>query len=42
MFTLNYPLLIEHTREARHFMNMLNARAAESIGAPKSLNQEIF
>lgn len=45
MFTLNYPLLIEHIlREARHFMNMLEMlMRRESINSPEDLlNQELF
>ncbi len=45
MFTMNYPLLIEHIlREARHFMNMLaKLLRRESINSPEDiLNQELF
>lgn len=45
MFTLNYPLLIEHIiREAKHFMNMLVLLVRrESINRPEDLlNQELF
>ena len=45
MFTMNYPLLIEHIlREARHFMNMLAMLLRrESINKPEDLlNQELF
>lgn len=45
MFTVNYPLLIEHIlREARHFMNMLVMLVRrESISTPEDLlNQELF
>ena len=45
MFTVNYPLLIEHIiREARHFMNMLvMLLRRESINRPEDLlNQELF
>lgn len=45
MFTMNYPLLIEHIlREARHFMDMLMMLLRrESIDKPKEvLYQEIF
>ena len=45
MFTVNYPLLIEHIlREAVHFMNMLVMLVRrESINRPEDLlNQELF
>lgn len=45
MFTVNYPLLIEHIlREARHFMNMLLMLVRrESINRPEDLiSQELF
>ena len=45
MFTLNYPLLIEHIlREAKFFMNMLAALVRrDDIMTPENLiNQEIF
>lgn len=45
MFTVNYPLLIEHIlREAMHFMNMLAMLVQrESINRPMDLlNQELF
>lgn len=45
MFTMNYPLLIEHIlREARHFMNMLVMLVRrESITEPEDLlYQEVF
>jgi hypothetical protein len=45
MFTVNYPLLIEHIlREAKHFMNMLAILVRrESIASHISLlNQELF
>lgn len=45
MFTVNYPLLIEHIlREARHFMNMLVLLVRrESINRSEDLlNQELF
>jgi hypothetical protein len=45
MFTVNYPLLIEHIlREARHFMNMLVMLVRrESINRPEDLlTQELF
>lgn len=45
MFTVNYPLLIEHIlREARHFMEMLvNLVRRESITRHEDLlNQEVF
>jgi len=45
MFTVNYPLLIEHIlREARHFMEMLvKLIRRESITRPEDLlNQEVF
>lgn len=45
LFTVNYPLLIEHIlREARHFMIMLAMLVRrESISGPQDLlNQEIF
>ena len=45
MFTVNYPLLIEHIlREARHFMQMLVMLVRrESITGPEDiLNQEVF
>ena len=45
MFTLNYPLLIEHIlREAKFFMNMLVAQVRrDDIMTPENLiNQEVF
>ncbi len=45
MFTMNYPLLIEHIlREAKHFMNMLVMLVRrESANRPQDLlNQEFF
>jgi hypothetical protein len=44
MFTVNYPLLIEHIlREARHFMNMLERLSRrESISEPEDLIDQIF
>lgn len=45
MFTLNYPLLIDHIlREARFFMNMLVLLVRrESLNTPEDLlNQEVF
>jgi hypothetical protein len=45
MFTVNYPLLIEHIlREARHFMNMLTSLLRrESVNRPENLlDQALF